>query len=145
METIKDVLDHKGRTVWSIRPHDTVLHALEVLADAGIGALLVITDSGEVVGLFSERDFARHALTHREDLFGQPVSEFMTRELRWAPPEMTIEECMAHMTQARVRHLPVFSEGRLEGVVSIGDVVHATVHEKDLMIEQLEHYIEGSL
>ncbi len=145
METLKDVLDAKGRRVWSVRPDDTVERALSVLNEANIGALLVMTDSGDLVGVFSERDFARKALTHGDAVMETPVRELMSTELRSATPEMTIEQSMAVMTAERIRHLPVFSGDRLEGLVSIGDVVKAMVQEKNLVIDQLEHYIESSL
>lgn len=145
MEKLKDILDDKGRTVWTVRPDDTVLRALGVLAEANVGAVLVTTDAGKVVGIFSERDFARHSLKHQSNLFDSPVQEFMSTKVQWAPPETNIESAMALMTKERVRHLPVFVDGRLDGVVSIGDVVKVAVAEKDHVIEQLEHYIEGSL
>jgi CBS domain-containing protein len=145
METVKDILDHKGGSVWSVRPDDSVIRALGVLSEANVGALMVITDAGELIGVFSERDFARHALVHREATFELPVAELMSKRVRSVGPSLAIEKCMALMTSERIRHIPVFDDGRLVGVVSIGDVVKATVGEKDTVIEQLEHYISSSL
>jgi CBS domain-containing protein len=145
MEELRDILDQKGRTVWSVRPDDTVFHALSVLAEANIGALMVLTDSGELVGVISERDIARYAVTHRDELFDLPVRAIMSTRIRHAPANLSIEKCMALMTAERVRHLPVYQDERLDGVISIGDVVKAMVEEKNTVIEQLEHYIAGSL
>ncbi|MFP4115100.1 MAG: CBS domain-containing protein [Spirochaetota bacterium] len=145
MEELRDILDEKGRRVWSVRPDDTVYRALEVMAEANIGALVVLTDSGELVGVVSERDIARHGVSHKADLFDLPVREIMSRRIRSAPAAMSIDTCMALMTAERVRHVPVFEGERLDGIVSIGDVVKAMVHEKDIVIEQLEHYISSSL
>lgn len=145
METLRDILDHKGRKVWSVRPEDTVSHALDVLAEANAGALMVLTDAGKLVGVVSERDIARYAVTHRDTLFDMPVKDVMSTRIRSVPEAMTIEKAMALMTAERVRHLPVVEGERIDGVVSIGDVVKATVDEKDMVIDQLEHYISSSL
>lgn len=145
METVKDVLDHKGGSVWSVRPDDSVIRALGVLSEANVGALMVIDDAGNLVGVFSERDFARQALVHRDEVYDLPVGELMSRRVRSVPLSLTIETCMAVMTSERIRHVPVFDGKRLAGVVSIGDVVKACVGEKDTVIDQLEHYISSSL
>ncbi|MFW5738353.1 MAG: CBS domain-containing protein [bacterium] len=145
METLKDILDEKGRNVWSVRPDDSVIRALGVLSEANVGALMVITDAGKLVGVFSERDFARQALLHRGEVFELPVKEMMSTRVRTAPSTLDIDACMSLMTTERIRHLPVVEEGRLAGVISIGDVVKATAGEKDTVIEQLEHYISSSL
>ena len=145
MELLKDILDAKGRAVYAVRPDNTVHDALLMMAEANIGALLVTTETGELVGVFSERDLARESLTHTGEIFALPVQELMSRRIRSAPPGTSIDTCMALMTSERVRHLPVIADGRIEGVISIGDVVKAMVDEKDLVIEQLEHYISSSL
>jgi CBS domain-containing protein len=106
---------------------------------------MVTNDEGKLVGVFSERDFARHAPAHGDRVFSLPVKELMSTRIRSAPAGTSIDTCMALMTTERVRHLPVIESGRLEGVVSIGDVVKAIVDEKDTVIEQLEHYISSSI
>lgn len=145
METVREILQHKGSSVWSIDPEATVHDALEEMAAKNIGALLVIDSERRLRGIFSERDYARHVIDRGEDLRNIPVSEVMTRKVRGIAPERTVEECMAVMTENRVRHLPVFEGTELVGLVSIGDVVKAVIHEKDFVIDQLEHYIAGSL
>lgn len=145
METVREILQHKGSNVWSVDPEATVHDALEEMVAKNIGALLVIDSEGRLRGIFSERDYARHGIDRGEDLSNVPVSEVMTRKVRGIAPERTVEECMAVMTENRVRHLPVFEGAQLVGLVSIGDVVKAVIHEKDFVIDQLEHYIAGSL
>ena len=145
METVKDILERKGHAVWSVRPDDTVTHALELLATANVGALMVVSDDGALVGVYSERDFAREAVTCGAEIFGKPVAELMSTSVRTIPDTLPIDACMALMPSERLRHLPVLRDGRLVGVVSIGDVVKVAVEERDLEIEQLEHYISSSL
>jgi CBS domain-containing protein len=145
METVREILQHKGSEVWSVRPEATVHDALVEMAEKNVGALLVIGSDGRLRGIFSERDYARHVIDGGDNLRDIPVSEVMSRQLRGIAPERTVEECMAVMTQNRVRHLPVFDGGELIGLVSIGDVVNAVIHEKNFVIDQLEHYIAGSL
>lgn len=145
METIEDILNHKGRTVWTVPQDVTVLTALEVMATHNIGAVPVTDDDGRIVGMFSERDFARLAVKRRGDILSTQIQDVMVKQVVMAGIAVTVEECMALMTQRRIRHMPVVEEGRLVGLVSIGDVVNAEIHDKDLIIEQLEHYITGSL
>ena len=145
METVREILQHKGSDVWSIQPEATTHDALEWMREKNVGALLVIDSKGSLQGIFSERDFARHVIEHGDDLRRIAVSEVMTRQVRGIAPDRTVEECMAVMTENRVRHLPVFDNSELIGLVSIGDVVKAVIHEKEFVIDQLEHYIAGSL
>jgi CBS domain-containing protein len=105
----------------------------------------VIDRDGRLQGIFSERDYARHVIDKGDDVGSIPVSDVMTRQVRGISPERTVEECMAVMSENRIRHLPVFDGADLVGLVSIGDVVNAVIHEKDFVIDQLEHYIAGSL
>lgn len=145
METVREILQHKGSDVWSIQPQATTHDALELMRDKNVGALLVIDSQGMLQGIFSERDFARHVIEQGDDLRHIAVSEVMTRQVRGIAPDRTVEECMAVMTENRVRHLPVFENSELIGLISIGDVVKAVIHEKEFVIDQLEHYIAGSL
>jgi CBS domain-containing protein len=131
--------------VWSISPEATVHDALVEMAAKNVGALLVTDDEGRVRGIFSERDYARHVIDKGDNVRKIPVGEVMSTQVRGISPDRTVEECMAVMTENRVRHLPVFDEGKLIGIVSIGDVVKAVIHEKEFVIDQLEHYIAGSL
>ncbi|MFP4484919.1 MAG: CBS domain-containing protein [Spirochaetaceae bacterium] len=145
METVRDILQHKGRKVYSIPPDATVKEALLAMNRHNVGALLVIDDNHKVVGVFSERDYARHMIDSDKGSDSTRVSEIMSREVAAIPENRTIEECMAVMTKRRVRHLPVFEGNELVGVVSIGDVVNAVIHQQAVVIDQLEHYISGSL
>ncbi len=142
-KTAKDILRNKGNQVWSLPPEATVYDALRLMADKNIGAVLIM-DGEKLLGILSERDYAR-----KVDLLGKkagdvPVTEIMTKRVICARPDETIEECMALMTDKRVRHLPVVEDDRVIGLVSIGDVVKAIISEQEFIIEQLENYITGS-
>ena len=142
MKTVRDLLKQKGREVWSVAPDSTVYDALQLMADKNIGALLVI-DGGRPVGIFSERDYARQVILKGKASKDTPVRDIMTSRVVFVRPEQSIEECMALMTDKRFRHLPVLEEGRLAGLLSIGDVVKAVISEKDFLIEQLANYISS--
>ncbi len=142
MKTVRDLLKQKGREVWSVAPDSTVYDALQLMADRNIGALLVI-DGGRTVGIFSERDYARQVILKGKTSKDTPVRDVMTSKVVFVRPEQNIEECMALMTDKRFRHLPVLEEGRLAGLLSIGDVVKALISEKDFLIEQLANYISS--
>jgi len=145
MELVQDILETKGHSVHTIGPDETVQFALAKMAEANVGALMVTDGTGRIVGVFSERDFARRAVTHRDEVFSVPVRDFMTTRIRSVPAGTSIDTCMALMTTERIRHLPIVEDGHLTGVISIGDVVKAIVDEKDTVIEQLEHYISSSI
>lgn len=145
METVREILRHKGNDVYWVGPNTPIHDALEEMAEHDVGALLVLDEEEKLCGIFSERDYARRIIERGEDPRTIAVSEAMTTEVRGVLPERTVEECMAIMTENRVRHLPVFEDGELIGLVSIGDVVRAVIHEKEFVIDQLEHYITGSL
>lgn len=145
METVRDILQHKGRKVHSVKPDTTVKEALLSMNRHNVGALLVIDDAHKVVGVFSERDYARRMIDTEKGADGTLVREVMSSEVTAISEERTIEECMALMTKRRVRHLPVFEGDELVGMVSIGDVVNAVIHQQAIVIDQLEHYISGSL
>ena len=142
MITVKDILDQKGHSVWTIGPGAKVYEALELMAREGLGALIVV-EKDEIVGIISERDYARKIILMGRQSQDTPVREIMTKEVYGVRFETTAEECMALMTDKRIRHLPVRREGRLAGVVSIGDVVKAVITDQKVKIEDLENYIMG--
>lgn len=143
MMTIKQVLDGKGREVWTIRPEDSVFHALEEMAAKNIGALVVVED-GRPVGIFTERHYARDVILKGRSSPRTPIRDVMVANFIYARPEQTVEECMAVMTEKRIRHLPVLDGGQLIGIVSIGDLVKSIIDRQDFTIDQLVHYIRGS-
>jgi CBS domain-containing protein len=140
MIKVKQLLESKGRKVWSIAPGDTVYEALEKMADKDVGALLVM-EGKTPVGIFSERDYARKIILKGKFSKDTPVSEVMERKLTFVSPGETIAHCMALMTQRHIRHLPVMEKGRLSGIVSIGDVVNQIISEQESTINELENYI----
>ncbi|GIW42619.1 MAG: inosine-5-monophosphate dehydrogenase [Candidatus Binatia bacterium] len=141
MKTVRDILKQKGNTVWSVSPDTTVYDTLKVLAEKDIGAVLVLDERGHPVGIFSERDYARQVVLKGKTSKDTAVREIMTTRLVFVRPDQDVEECMALMTDKRIRHLPVMEEGKLVGIISIGDVVKAVISEKEFLIEQLENYI----
>lgn len=143
MKTVKQILDDKGRATWCVAPDSLVYDALKLMADKEIGSLLVL-EGGRLVGVISERDYARKVILKGKSSLDTPVSEIMTQRVMFVRPEQTVEACMALMTEKRIRHLPVLVDDRVVGVVSIGDLVKASLDEKDFMIKQLENYITGS-
>ena len=143
MKTVKQLLTGKPQGgAFSIRPDTTVHDAMKLMADRNVGALLVL-DGENLVGIISERDFARKMYQYERSPQQIPVNEVMTRQVIYVRPDHTNEDCMALMTDKRVRHLPVLENGRVLGVISIGDLVKDTISEQRFIIEQLEHYIHG--
>lgn len=142
MKFVNEILKAKGRDVWTVSSDSTVYDALRVMADKNIGALLVV-EGDKLAGVFSERDYARKVILHGKASRDTLVSEIMSTEVFWVRPDQTIGVCMDLMTHKRIRHLPVLEEGRLVGMVSIGDVVKAIISEQEFTIQQLEHYITG--
>ena len=142
MQTVRDLLQAKGRAAWSIGPQSTVYDALQLMADKDVGALLVL-DDGRLVGVFSERDYARKIILKGRSSRETAVREIMTERVISVRPEQTIAECMALMTNHRIRHLPVLEAGQVSGIISIGDVVKAIITQQEFTIEQLENYISG--
>jgi CBS domain-containing protein len=143
METVRQVLDGKGRTVWSVGPEAMVYEALQLMAAKDVGALLVM-EGGRLMGMLSERDYARKVFLKGRSSPTTRVREVMTERLVTVSPGQSIEECMALMTVHRVRHLPVLEGDAVVGLISIGDVVKASLAAKDFLIKQLENYITGS-
>ena len=142
MTAVSQLLQAKGQDIWSIAPDASVYDAIQRMADKQVGALLVL-DAQKLVGIISERDYARKVILQGKSSHTTRVSEIMTTTVFYVRPEQSLEDCMALMTSKRVRHLPVMSEGRLLGVVSIGDLVKALLAEREIRIEQLEQYITG--
>lgn len=142
METIAQLLEEKGRRVWTVGPYTSVYDALALMAEKEIGALMVM-DRGEPVGLVSERDYARNVILKGRSSRETPVKDIMTTPVVQVSPDQTVRECMAIITRRRIRHLPVMVDGRLEGLISIGDLVKAIIEDQRQVIEHLEHYIAG--
>ncbi len=142
MKTVKQLLQGKGRDIWSISPDASVYEALLFLAEKDIGALLVLEDE-KLKGILSERDYARKVILRGKSSRDTPVREIMTTKVFYVRPDQTIEDCMALMTDKRIRHLPVLEDNEVVGVISIGDVVKAIISEQEFMIAQLENYITG--
>ena len=141
-KSVAHILEKKGADVWSVAPDATVYAALELMAERGIGALPVMEDDA-LVGILSERDYARKVILFERESKDTRVREIMTHKVYTVTPQDTVAECMALMTELRVRHLPVLEEGRVVGVISIGDVVLAVISEQEFMIKELEKYIKG--
>jgi CBS domain-containing protein len=140
MKTVAQMLERKPRGVISINPGAAVLDALKLLAEKDVGAVLVM-DGTRLVGVFSERDYARKVALKGKSSSDTPVSEVMTRQVVFVTPAQTNEECMALMTEKRIRHLPVIDGDRVQGVLSIGDLVKDMISEQQFIISQLERYI----
>ena len=140
MKTVAQMLVGKPTGVISINPDAAVLDALKLLAEKDVGAVLVM-EGTRLVGIFSERDYARKVALKGKSASDTPVSEIMTRQVVCVTPAQTNEDCMALMTQKRVRHLPVIDNDRVQGVLSIGDLVKDMISEQQFIISQLEHYI----
>jgi CBS domain-containing protein len=143
MHTIRTILRHKqSAEVWSVGPDDTVLEAITRMARLGIGALLVM-DGEQIAGILSERDYARKIILHGRRSADTLVREIMTSEVVTATPDMTAKQCLGMMTEGFFRHLPVLEDGRVIGIVSIGDLVKAVIADQQAVIEELERYVTG--
>ncbi len=142
MKLVSDILNSKGHDVWAVKPDDTIFDSLRLMAEKGVGALLVM-DGDKLVGIVTERDYARKVILEGKSSKTTAISEIMTEKVLCVAPERTIEECMALMTDKRARHLPVVDDKRVVGVLSIGDLVKAILGEQQVLIDQLQHYIAG--
>jgi CBS domain-containing protein len=142
MRTVGQLLQVKGTEVFSVAPQDSVLRAIEVMATRHVGALLVM-DQGSLIGIISERDYARKVILKNRSSHDTSVSDIMTSPPVSVTPEDTVHRCMEIMTAGRFRHLPVVKGGRVVGMLSIGDLVKAVIQEQTEHIEQLERYIAG--
>ncbi len=142
MRTVQQLLDEKGHDIQSIHPDDSVFDAIQKLANANIGSLIVVEDD-RPVGIFTERDYARNVILKGKSSPTTKVREIMTTRVVFAQPEQTVEECMAVMTDKHIRHLPVLRDEKLIGMISIGDLVKSIIADQKFTIEQLETFIRG--
>ncbi len=142
MQTVSQLLQAKGGQIFSVAPTDSVLHAIEIMATRHVGALLVM-GQGSLVGIISERDYARKVILKNRSSSDTRVADIMTASPMTVSPQDTVHHCMELMTERRFRHLPVVQEGRVVGMLSIGDLVKAVIEEQRDQIQQLERYIAG--
>ncbi len=142
MRTVQQLLDEKDGEIQSIHPDDSVFDAVQKLANANIGSLIVIEDD-RPVGIFTERDYARNVILQGKASSTTPVRDIMTTRVIYVQPEQTVEECMAIMTDKHIRHLPVLNGEKLIGMISIGDLVKSIIADQKYTIEQLEQFIHG--
>ena len=142
MVRVRQLLRQKGAEVWSVDAEEPVLGAIQIMADRHIGALPV-TRNGELVGVVSERDYARKVILLGRSSAETPVWQIMSSPVVTVTPEQDVRQCMQVMTDRRIRHLPVMEEGRMIGMISIGDLVRAVIDEQDQTIQQLERFIAG--
>ncbi len=140
MNSVSQILKAKGGNVWSIAPQETAHKALQLMSDKDLGALVVI-DKGKVVGIFTERDYARKKILKGKSSRNTAVSELMTKEVRYVNPGTLVEDCMALMTEKCVRHMPVMEKKKLVGVVTVGDVVKQLIEDQKSKIQELKRYI----
>lgn len=143
MKTVRQLLEGKGHDVATITPNQSVFDAMQLMAAKNVGALLVLDAGGKLVGIVSERDYARKMFMVEKSAKDVAVTEIMTRQVAYVRPDQTNEDCMALITEKRVRHLPVLDDGKVVGIVSIGDLVKDTICEQQFIIHQLENYIHG--
>ena len=142
MRLVSQILQSKGHDVWFVGPQTTVFDAVKLMSEKGVGALLVM-ENKKMVGIITERDYARKVILAGKSSRQTPVKDVMTKRVLWVAPERTVEESMALMTDKRVRHLPVVDNTRVVGMVSIGDLVKAIIAEQQIIIDQLQNYITG--
>jgi CBS domain-containing protein len=140
MTMVRQLIDRKSRALYSVEPEDPVLEAIRQMAEAHVGALLVMKGV-ELQGIISERDYARKVILHGRSSAETPVWQIMSSPVITVTPEQTVQDCMHLMTERRVRHLPVVEGGRVVGMISIGDLVKAVIEDQQQTIEQLESYI----
>ena len=142
MKSVKQLIEHKTLKLLKTNPDSTVYDALKLMAENDVGALVVI-DRNELIGIFSERDYARKVILQGKSSRDTHVKEIMTTKVMYVGPENTVDECMALMTQKRIRHLPVMETNQVTGMISIGDIVKEKLSEQQFIIDQLEQYIKG--
>ncbi len=142
MKTVKEILDAKGRDVWSIDRNACVFDAIQLMAEKRVGAL-VVTEGAQMVGIISERDYTRKVILKGRTSRETSIGEIMTTEVISVHPDQTIKDCMALMTEKRIRHLPVLEGKQVAGMLSIGDLVKAIIADQQFVIEQLQGYIRS--
>ncbi len=142
MQSVSQLLLAKGSQIFSVAPTDSVLRAIEIMATRHVGALLVMSE-GDLIGIISERDYARKVILKNRSSHDTPVSDIMTAPAISVSPDESVHHCMQLMTEGRFRHLPVMKAGRVVGMLSIGDLVKAVIQEQTEHIQQLERYIAG--
>lgn len=145
MQRARDLLKSKTKEIWSISPKSTVFEALKLMGEKEIGALMVMDDKDKVVGIITERDYARKVILKGKSSRETLVSEIMTpsEKMYTVKPDTLVEDCMVLITGKRIRHVPVFDGDQYVGLISIGDVVKSTISQKDMLIEHLSNYIGG--
>jgi CBS domain-containing protein len=145
MQRARDLLKSKTKEVWSISPKSTVFEALKIMGAKEIGALMVMNEEVKVVGIITERDYARKVILKGKSSKETLVSEIMTpsEKMYTVKPDTTVEDCMILITGKRIRHVPVFDGDQYVGLISIGDVVKSTISQKDMLIDHLSNYISG--
>lgn len=145
MQRASDLLKSKTKQLWTIQQDSTVLDALKLMAEKEIGALMVLDKKEKIVGIITERDYARKVILKGKKSLDTSVKEIMTpsEKMYTVKPDTPVEDCMVLMTGKHVRHLPVFDSSKFVGLVSIGDVVKSTISQKDMLIEHLSDYIAG--
>lgn len=142
MGKVRNILHNKGNAVFSVDPDMMVYRAIELMCEKNIGGLLIV-ENGKLVGIFTERDYARKLILKGKSSKDTPIKDLMTSNLVTVSPDTSIDDCMRVMTGRKIRHLPVLDKGDLVGIISIGDVVHYVIEEQKSIIEHLEHYITG--
>jgi CBS domain-containing protein len=142
MTLVLQLLNEKGHGVWSIHPDDTVYNAIKQMAEKDIGSL-VVQEEGRIVGIITERHYARNVVLRGRSSKSTPIREIMATRVVYARPERSVEECLAIMTQERIRHLPVMEDGRLIGIISIGDLVKSIIAQQKFIIDELTQFIAG--
>lgn len=144
MTTVKQILDHKGYEFFSISPEATVFEALQLMADKNIGALMVLDSEGKLIGMFTERDYARKIVLHGHSSKEAKLLDYMSTDLYTVKPDTTVLVCMAIMSEQKVRHVPVLDHNKIIGIISIGDVVNTIIEDQKATILDLEKYITAS-
>ena len=142
MATVRNVLDEKGNSVWTVSPEAKVIAALKLMAEKNVGAL-VVTHENKLVGIITERDYARKVILQGRTSLETPVKDIMTRGVYYVSPDTSTQECMAMMTKNRIRHLPAIHNEKLIGLISIGDIIQSVISEQKIAINHLENYIMG--
>ncbi len=143
MLRVHDLLSAKGSDVFSIDPGQSVYQAIEMMSEKEVGALAVVDDASRLVGIISERDYARKVILQGKSSKETAVAEIMTSDVITTHRDASVDECMEQMTNQRIRHLPVMDDNQLIGMISVGDLVKSLISEKDFQIEQLERYVRG--